>query len=301
AAGRNGGWCSLHHAGVTGWLRSPQRAGAIALQRAMFDAVDEVGRVAAAEGIACDYAKAGLLNFVTSAPEEARVRAMLTAIREHGFGDDDLRWLDAKACAERVRIAGVRGGVYSPHGAALQPAKLARGLARAVERRGVALYERSPARRIAPGEVVTDRGRLRARVVLQCTEGYSQHLDRERRLMPLHSLMIATAPLSAAQWAEIGAADRILFGDARRILTYAQRTADGRIAIGAGALYLYGSGVRRAFAHDDPIFATAERALARCFPQLRGVEITHRWGGAMGVPRDARPFVRFDPRSGLGA
>src|SRR5690606_12274125 len=58
AAGRNGGWCSLHHAGVTGWLRSPQRAGAIALQRAMFDAVDEVGRVAAAEGIACDYAKA---------------------------------------------------------------------------------------------------------------------------------------------------------------------------------------------------------------------------------------------------
>src|SRR5690606_37340982 len=106
AAGRNGGWCSLHHAGVTGWLRSPQRAGAIALQRAMFDAVDEVGRVAAAEGIACDYAKAGLLNFVTSAPEEARVRAMLAAIREHGFGDDDLRWLDAKACAERVRIAG---------------------------------------------------------------------------------------------------------------------------------------------------------------------------------------------------
>jgi glycine/D-amino acid oxidase-like deaminating enzyme len=301
ASGRNGGWCTLHHAGVESWVRGPKREGAIALQRAMFDAVDEVGRVAAAEGIDCDYAKAGFLTVVTNEAEIDRARALLAEAHRRGFGEADFRWLDARECDARVRIAGARGGLYSPHGAALQPAKLARGLARAIERRGVAIYEQSAARSVAPGEVVTERGRLRARTVLLCTEGYSQHLDPQRRLLPLHSMMIATAPLSDAQWREIGAADRVVFGDARRILTYAQRTADGRIALGAGGLYLYGSRARRHFPPEGPDFRAAERSLAAFFPQLRGVEITHRWGGAFGVPRDSKPFVRFDARTGAGA
>jgi glycine/D-amino acid oxidase-like deaminating enzyme len=301
AAGRNGGWCTLHHAGVASWMRGPKRAGAIALQRAMFDAVDEVGRVAAAEGIDCDYAKAGFLNVVRSEPERVRVGALLEEARRQGFGEEDFRWLEARECDARVRIAGARGALYSPHGAALQPAKLARGLARAAERHGVAIYERSAAHRVAAGEVVTGRGRLRARTVLLCSEGYSQHLDRGRRLLPLHSMMIATAPLSDAQWSEIGAADRVVFGDVRRILGYAQRTADGRVAIGAGGLYLYGSQARRYFPPAGPEFHAAERALTAWFPPLRGVEITHRWGGAFGVPRDSRPFVRFDPQTRVGA
>jgi len=301
AAGRNGGWCTLHHAGVETWMRGPKREGAIALQRAMFDAVDEVGRVASAESIDCDWAKGGFLNVVTNEPEAARVRALLDEARQRGFGEEDFRWLDAKECGERVRMHGVRGGVHSPHGAAVQPAKLARGLARAVERRGVAIYEGSAAHSVAAGEVVVERGRLRARVVLLCTEGYSQHLDPERRLLPLHSMMIATAPLSDAQWSEIGAADRVVFGDTRRILSYAQRTADGRIALGAGGLYLYGSTARRYFPPAGRDFDAAERTLAAFFPQLAGVEITHRWGGAFGVPRDSKPFVRFDAKSGLGS
>jgi glycine/D-amino acid oxidase-like deaminating enzyme len=301
AAGRNGGWCTLHHAGVETWMRGPKREGAIALQRAMFDAVDEVGRIAAAEGIDCDYAKAGWLTVVRNEPEVERARALVAEAHRRGYDEDDFRWLDARECDARVRIAGTRGGVYSPHGAAVQPAKLARGLARAVEQRGVALYERSAARSVGPGEIVTDRGRLRARSVLLCTEGYSRHLDPDRRLLPLHSMMVVTAPLSEAQWKEIGARDRVLFGDARRILTYAQRTADGRIALGAGGLYVRGSGALAYFPPDGPHFRAAEQALRDFFPTLRDVAITHRWGGAFGVPRDSKPFVRFDPRTGVGA
>jgi glycine/D-amino acid oxidase-like deaminating enzyme len=301
ASGRNGGWCTPHHAGVESWARGPKRQGAVALQRAMFDAVDEVGRVAKAEAIECDYAKGGFLSVVANEPERARIEKLLAESRRRGFGEDDFRWLDTSECNARIRIAGARGGFYSPHGAALQPAKLARGLARALERRGVAIHERSPARSVAPGEVVTERGRLRAETVLLCTEGYSRHLDPERRLVPLHSMMLATAPLSDGQWKEIGADDRVLFGDARRILTYAQRTADGRIALGAGGLYLYGSGARRYFPPSGPDFRAAERSLASFFPQLRDVAITHRWGGAFGVPRDSKPFVRFDARTRAGA
>jgi glycine/D-amino acid oxidase-like deaminating enzyme len=301
AAGRNGGWCTLHHAGVATWMRGRRSDGAIALQRAMFDAVDEVGRVAASEGIGCDYAKAGFLTVALNEPEAARVQKLVAETRRQGYGEEDFRWLDARACDARVRIAGVRGGFYSPHGAALQPAKLARGLADALERRGVAIYESSAARSVAAGEVVTERGRLRAPTVLLCTEGYSRHLDPERKLVPFHSMMIATAPLSDAQWQEIGAADRVVFGDVRRILCYAQRTADGRIAIGAGGLYVYGSGARRYFPPAGRDFRAAERALVELFPQLRDVAITHRWGGAFGMPRDSKPFVRFDAQTGLGA
>jgi glycine/D-amino acid oxidase-like deaminating enzyme len=151
----------------------------------MFDAVDEVGRVAAAEAIECDYAKSGFPAVVSNEREAERVRGLLTVARRRGFDESDFRWLDLRHCNERVRVAGSLGGFYSPHGATVQPAKLVRGLACAIERRGVTLYERSPVRSVATGEVVTERGRLRARTVLLCTEGYSQHLDPDRHLLPV--------------------------------------------------------------------------------------------------------------------
>jgi glycine/D-amino acid oxidase-like deaminating enzyme len=300
ASGRNGGWCTSILAGVDAWVKGPKRERALALQRAVFDTIDEVGRVAAAEQIRCDYAKSGFLLVATNEAGCERSRALLAEFERRGFSGADFRWLDASECNDRVRMAGARGGVYSPHSAALQPAKLARGLAEVLEKRGVVIYERSPARSLAPGVVSTDGGSLRARIVLRCTEGYTRNLPgMERDLLPLHTMMLATEPLSAAVWKEIGAADRILFGDVRRLLTYAQRTADGRIALGAGGRYYYGSGIRDYFS-PGPDFTEAQEAFAEYFPMLRDVEITHRWGGVMGVPRDSKPFVRFDEQSGLG-
>lgn len=301
ASGRNGGWCQSHHTGVEPWMKGAKRQGAIALQRAMFDTVDEVGRVAAAEQVACDFAKSGQLMVSTTEMGCERIRALLAESHRAGFSEFDYRWLDASECDERVRMAGVCGGLYSPHSAAVQPAKLARGLAEAIERRGVAIYEHSPARALAPGVVTTDRGTLRARFVLRCTEGYTRTIPGlERELLPLHSLMIVTEPLSDAIWNSIGADDRVLFGDTRRLLTYAQRTADGRIALGAGVRYFYGSGIRDYFS-PGPDFASTQQALWDYFPMLRDVEITHHWGGPLGVPRDAKPFIRFDARSGMGS
>ncbi len=302
ASGRNGGWCSPNHEGMQGWLGGPKHDRAIALQHAMFDAIDEIGRVAGAEAIDCDYVKSGLLQVATSDAERARAQPILAQLHAHGFKEDDYRWLDTAACDEHVRIASARGGMHSPHGATVQPAKLARGLARAVEGRGVTVYENSAARSVAAGEVTTDRGRLRARVVLRCTEGYTPLLPGlKRKILPMHPVMVATAPLPDAAWAEIGAADRILFGDLHRNLTWAQRTADGRIAIGKGGSYFYGSKVREDFAPDSPMFAPAEQVLRDLFPSLGDIEITHRWGGPIGIARDMTPFVRFDASSGMGA
>src|SRR5262245_14856282 len=54
ASGRNGGWCLGTLAGIDAHLSDPaRRDGAIRLQRALFDTVDEVARVCSAEAIDC--------------------------------------------------------------------------------------------------------------------------------------------------------------------------------------------------------------------------------------------------------
>jgi hypothetical protein len=58
-----------------------------------------------------------------------------------------------------VRATSVLGGTYTPHCAAVDPARLVRGLAEAVERRGVAVYEQTEVRAIRPGAVETPGAR----------------------------------------------------------------------------------------------------------------------------------------------
>jgi glycine/D-amino acid oxidase-like deaminating enzyme len=138
-------------------------------------------------------------------------------------------------------------------------------------------------------------GRLNAGMVVRATEGYTKTLPgHARTLMPLHSMMIATEPLPESTWKHIGLAERETFADPRRSVIYGQRTADDRIAFGARGRYYFGSGVRDRFEADDEIFAGVQSTLESLFPILRQHRITHRWGGALGVPRDWRPSVGID-------
>jgi glycine/D-amino acid oxidase-like deaminating enzyme len=303
ASGRNGGFLSAEYAGIGGLLADPKtRDRAIALHRAMFDVVDEVGRVTEAAGIRCDFAKSGALEVATCAAQREKYHKSIRELRALGFGEHDYRWLDAPECAQYVRVQGALGALCSPHCAAIQPAKLARGLACHVEAKGVALYERSAARSIEKGVVVTSGGKLLAPTVLRCTEGYTRRIPGfPRDLIPMHSSMIATEPLPDEIWKEIGLNNRETFGDGRRIVTYGQRTADGRIAFGTKGIYLYGSGIRDYFDPKDPYFERVHHLLLDLLPALSSVEITHRWGGALGIPRDWTPFIQFDPNTGLGA
>jgi len=303
ASGRNGGWCAYHFSGLEGLMADPnKRESALALQRAMFDAVDEVGRASASAGIDCDYAKGGALIAGRSRPDLERLREEHDEMIEYGFSEEDFRWLDDSAFAERARIDGALGGLYTPHCAALQPAKLACGLASFLEASGVSVFEQSPVRTIAKGLLTTDRGRIRADNVLRCTEEYTCRLPRlKRAIMPLHSMMIATEPLPDSIWKEIGLHGRPTFADRRRSVTYGQRTADDRLTFGTRGHYYYGSGIRDYFDPDSQVFAHTHSALLELFPSLADVEITHRWGGAIGVTRDWAPFVQFDLRTGLGA
>ena len=305
ASGRNGGWCSALFAAsrpavarAAGGGEAGRRA-ALDLQAAMVETVDEVGRVAAAEGIDCGYAKGGTLTLATSPAHEARVRAHVS--EDHDWGLADSRWLSAAEVKERVGAAGVLGAAFTPHCARVQPAALVRGLARAVEDRGVRVYERTAATALRPGAVVTDRGEVRAPVVVRATEAYTPELAGLRRaVLPIYSLIVATAPLPAAAWDELGWAGCETLTDGRHLLVYAQRTADGRVAFGGrGAPYHLRSATDPAYDRDERVFAELERTMRALLPGIGDVPVSHRWGGPLGAHRDWFPSVGIDRASGL--
>ncbi|MFG1923700.1 NAD(P)/FAD-dependent oxidoreductase [Cryptosporangium sp. NPDC048952] len=304
ASGRNGGWCSaLFPASTARVAREHGRDAAIALRRALFDTVDEVGRVAVAEELDIDWAKGGTLTLAAGAAQEARLREELEDERQWGFSDSDYRWLSPDEARARVEVAtDVRGALYTPHCAAIHPAKLARGLASLVVARGVQLFEGTRVTRLEPGRAVTAGGTVTADVVIRATEGYTPSLPGYRRAVaPLYSLMIATEPLPAWFFERVGWGARETLTDGRHLIIYAQRTADDRIALGGrGAPYPYGSRLRPEAEHDQEVFSALHRTLLEMFPGASGAAVTHTWGGPLGVPRDWHASVGLDRSTGVG-
>jgi glycine/D-amino acid oxidase-like deaminating enzyme len=279
ASGRNGGW-------VLGALAGPRDA---ALERTIRATVDEVGRRVAEEGIDCDFVKGGTLTVAQTPVQLDRLRAQQ--------GDDTL--LDADELAVRVRVRDALGALYSPYCARVQPAKLVRGLADAAERAGVTIYEQTPALELEPGRIRTTHGEVHVRWIVRATEAYTADLPGLRRqLAPVTSAMVATKPLPAGVWEELGWNGFETMLDGRNLYTYLQRTADGRIALGGrGKPYVFGSGTAR---ETRPPLDVVKHLLGRV-RDLFGVdaEFAAAWQGVLGVSRTWRPAVGVDAARGI--
>jgi glycine/D-amino acid oxidase-like deaminating enzyme len=302
ASGRNGGWCSALFPAPVGWLAA--RYGeerAVAQHRAMVTTVDEVGRAAAEEGIDCDWAKGGAVTAARTPVQLDRARTEVADARRWGFGEDDLRLLGADEARTRLAATDLVGATYTPHCAAIHPAKLVRGLASAVERLGVPVHEQTAATGIKPGLVTTDRGRVRAQFVVRATEGFTAQLPGQRRaIAPVYSLMVATEPLSDEVWSRIGLAHRETFTDERHLIVYGQRTADNRLAFGGrGAPYHFASQIRPEHDRDPQVFAALRRVLVEMLPPVHEAAFTHAWGGPLGIARDWCASVGLDKGTGL--
>ncbi len=306
ASGRNGGWCSALFPASSeklAGLPGSSREAALAQHLAMRDSVDEVGRVCEAEHIEAHYAKGGTISLARSVAQWRTARAAVDSARRWDRGEDEIRLLDAHRARERLNATRLRGATYTPDCAVIHPARLVRGLARVVEdARGGRIYERTRVESVGDHEVRSRRGRVRSDVVIRATEGYTPSLrGQARAVAPVYSLVIATQPLSAGVWEEVGLRERETFTDHRNLIVYGQRTADGRLVFGGrGAPYHFGSSVRPAFDRDPRVFAALWASLLDMFPVLKGARVTHAWGGVLGVPRDWCASVGLDRASGLG-
>jgi glycine/D-amino acid oxidase-like deaminating enzyme len=302
ASGRNGGFVS---AGIAGEARVYRRThtdeAIVRAERAMIDAVDWIGAVVAGERIDCGWVKSGAYRVATSPPQLARLEAALNGKRSRGYTADDAWFVTPAEIAFEVRIAGVLGGTYTPHCARVDPARLARGLADACERRGVAIYERTPATAIEPRRVTCAGGSIHTEVVVRATEAFTTRLPGESRsYLPLASHMLATEPLPADVWDEIGWAGCAPVADQHYQFVYAQRTPDGRIALGGrGLTYRLGGVIREADEIQPTVHTRLEGALGRLFPAASNARISHRWGCFFAAPRDWSMSIHYDPSSGL--
>ena len=284
-------------------LPGSDRAAALAQHAAMRATVDEVGRVAAAEGIDAGFHKGGTVVVARSEVQLARARAEVDHARAWGRGPDDLRLLDAAEARAMLAAEGAVGGTFTPDCAVVHPARLVRGLARAVERRGGVIHEHSRALRLSPGLVEAERGRVRARYVVRATEGYTPGLAGQRRaVVPVYSLVVATEPLSDGA---VGADRARGPADASASTATSSSTASGPRTVGwsSAVAARRTTSARRWRPASTATSGSGPRCGRRWWSSSRrcaGSGFSHAWGGPLGVARDWCASVGLDPSTGMG-
>jgi glycine/D-amino acid oxidase-like deaminating enzyme len=304
ASGRNGSWCTSHYPASYGAIAAHHgREAAVALYRAMAGSVDEVGRVAAAEGMDIHFVRGGAMTVARGPQQLPAVHDAHAEFAGLGLGDR-VELLNKAQTNARVEIAGVQGAVFYKDAANIHPGRLVRGLARAVERLGAKIYEQTEVKDFAGGAnpvLRTARGDLRAKTIVLCGEAYLTRLRKlHRTLIPVYSLMTLTEPLSAVDWTEIGWKNRECIDSARLTIECMAKTADGRILFGGrGAPYHYGSRIEDEFDRHAPTIHMFQQSVRTWFPRLRDVRFSRAWGGPLGAPRDFMPTMMYDPVAGI--
>lgn len=302
ASGRNGGWLS----GGFSWSRenyldNGTREGVMDLERALLETVDEVIRVADREGIDADIRRTDCLTYACSPAQMERIRSTYEESLAWGLPRERLSLIGAEEAGARIRVKNAQGALVSHGVARVQPAKLVRGLAAAVERRGVRIFEQTTVRSISKNRVETDHGCLRADRIVRATEGYTSSIKgNEREWVPLNSAIVVTDPLPQSMWEDLGWDGYELLGDASHAYCYAQRTREGRIAMGGrGVPYRYGSGTDARGQTQPETIEQLKGILARLLPQTQEVALHQAWCGVLGVPRDWCASVSMDPATGV--
>jgi glycine/D-amino acid oxidase-like deaminating enzyme len=308
ASGRNGGWVSgrvpMDLSALVARL-GPERARKVAI--AIYETVEEIARVAQEESIEAHFRCASVLSIARTKAQIDSIQATHRAHANLGLGEYN-KLLSVQETCERVRLSRNFGSLLTTRSGSLHPGRLVRGLARAVERKGGAIYEgssvvkistgRRPTLHLANGAAVIARKSL----VLGAEAYLSQQSRYHRNILPVTSMIVLTAPLTEAQWKPIGWENGESLCSQALTKDYLTRTADGRILYGSrGATYRFGSRISDESLRDESIFSEKRRDLLDWFPTLSSVEFTHQWGGFLGIPRDGLPIAHFDSTAKVAA
>jgi glycine/D-amino acid oxidase-like deaminating enzyme len=285
ASGRNGGFCdaSLTHGFANGVSRFSAELDT--LDRLGVENLDAIESTVRKHDIDCDFERTGMLDVATASWQYAELVEAADAMRAHGYRVDAL---DAEAVRNQVASPSYRGGLWTHDRTAIvNPAKLAWGLRRLCLEAGVRLHEDTAVVRLdAETErirLTTAHGSVLARRVALATNADRPLLARLRPfILPVYDYVLVTEPLSAAQLASIGWANRQGIGDSGNQFHYYRLTADSRILWGGyDAIYHFGNGVDDELEQRPKTFDRLAAHFFATFPQLAGLRFTHRWGGAI--------------------
>ncbi len=286
ASGRNGGQMNT---GQRAWPEEMEAEYGFTRARALFDLAEE------AKAHLLDFAKAHHID-IDYAPGQMSVahkKRYVDNYRAHAeimanrFGYPHISFMGADETAERLGSRRFFGGVRDTGTGHIHPLKLLIGTARVAAEAGAHLYENTPATGIASNggkvSITTDRGTITAEKCLIATNAHGGNLEPESaaHIMPIGSFIGATVPL--------GDDSPVLPGgesvdDSRFVVRYFRKSKDGRLLFGGREIY----------AVTDPgdIHIHIRKQIAEIYPALKDVEITHGWGGYVGITMPRQPFVR---------
>jgi len=285
ATGRNGGFCaaSLTHGVGNGLARWPgempllQRLGA-----ANLDAIEATIRE---RGIDCDFERTGELDVAVEPWQLEDLGSLQQTMRELG---EDVELLTAAQTRALVDSPTYLGGLLDRHGVAMvNPARLAWGLADAVEGSGGRIHETTRVQRLGSSggrvALTTATGTVRARQVVLATNVFPSPLRRARPVVvPVWDHIIATEPLSQSQRDSLGWQGRQGVEDGGNQFHYYRLTSDNRLVFGGyDALYYYGSDLSERRQRRPETEKLLYHHMLATFPGLQGIRITHTWGGAI--------------------
>jgi glycine/D-amino acid oxidase-like deaminating enzyme len=256
---------------------------------ASLQAIDLVEQIVAEEQIDCDFMRCGHL-VVASKPAHQAGLAKEVALLERAFGHRT-HVVPRERLSEEIGSASFYGGMVDPRSAGLNPARYVAGLARAAQRAGAHLVERTPVvalRRQGPGwEIETSRGSLRADQILVATGGYTDRAAPKVRekVIPIGSYIIATEPLTADLAAELSPRGRMIY-DTRHFLYYFRLTPDRRMLFGGRASFFPETRATVRASAD-----ILRRGMVDIFPQLRDAQVGYAWGGNVDFTFDMMPHA----------
>lgn len=307
ASGRNAGWCSPKFS-ITPEV-SIERFGKEAareLQLSMYASVNEIERVILEEKLMVDWEKSGFIKVTLGDHLLYQFENEIKSYQKLGL-EEYYQLLNKDETNERIRAQGVKGSILTKYSAVLHPGKLARQLARILERRGVKIYEQTEVvdfkegESLTPPKLVTSEGTVTANLaVVIAGEAYlSQMTKFQRHIIPMYSSMVVTEPLSEEQWAAIGWENREAVGSNTLAQDYLQRTADGRILFGLGnaGRYRYASKIKDSYDTQDSVIDWLKQRVIKWFPSVSHNQFTHAWGGPIGVTSDWTPNFQFNQQT----
>lgn len=237
-------------------------------------------------GIDCGLRReCGWLN---AAADEGAFAAQARRVDQWRRRGAPIELIDREATASLLGSLRYRGAMLDHRAGALNPLSYARGLAAAAVCRGAVVHGGSEVTGLTRAggswRVTTGRGTVTATDVLLGTNGYTDGLwpGLAREIVPLHSLQVATKPLSDNVRRSILPYGHVV-SDTQRLLLYFRQDDDGRLVMGGRGSF--------GASNRSGLFRFVEAAARRLFPQLGEPDWEHRWGGKVALTSDHLPRV----------
>ena len=287
ASGRNGGFVLPgYKADLATIIRRFGQVRARALFEASLAALDFVERLISEESIACHWGRPGGITLAARPAHFAALRAERDLLARE-FGHATTLLGPAELCNE-IGSSRYHGGLLDPAAGAVQPVEYLHGLAAAAARAGATLCERCGVRRVdrtgGRFRLQTEAGEVEVGEVLLATNGYGGRLVPwiARRVVPVGSFIIATAPLDRSLASRLIPRGRVL-SDTKNLLYYFRLSPDGRMVFGGRAAF-------RPEAVERSL-AILRAGMVEVFPELVGTRIEFGWGGTLGFTLDQLPHA----------